>query len=199
MEDFRPMIPELLIEAHCKLGEITYHLQFRGHFILEDGSNTNMEFDFEELSVFEMKKGKMIPFHPKGYKFIGGKMGPLDVMCEVLSKYVLKNPDADIQYMDPKLQKFIDGLTLEKVNVGDMSLPKQIIYGSCQDIYDLFFVTNKYIFYALDEDFLMFDYKSKAVIADNYFAKVGWINSTKAIQKGEQKMLFSAETIEDEK
>ena len=199
MEDFRPMIPELLIEAHCKLGEITYHLQFRGRFILEDGPDTNMGFDFEEISVFEMKKDKMIPFQPKGYKFVGGELSPLDVMSEVLFNYMLKNPDADVQYMDPKLQKFIDGVTLEKVDVGDMSLPKQIIYGSCQDIYDLFFVTDKYIFYALDKDFLMFDYKSKTIIADNYFAKVGWINSTIAVQKGVQKMLFSAETIEDEK
>ena len=189
--DFTNQVRTLLLEITYMIEQQVYHFKFTGTARYEQRFGET-SVDLYDLCVIEVVNGVDTPFSPKGHTWAGRKLAEYDAIAEVLFKYCVKNTDVGVLYMDIKLQSYIDVLTADTISKNDIVLPKKILYGQLLNTYELYLVTDKYTYYALGDSFLMLDTESRSIVADNYFAEVGFSQSEEAIKEGVEKLYFCA-------
>lgn len=146
--------------------------------------------EFYDVRITEVKAEGDVIFVPKGYTWSGAKIDVEYAICDVIARYSRMEHGFEMLYQNDIIQSFVDQLRKETVKTEDLELPKMIVYGSFLNVYELYLVTDKYTYYSSEDLYVMLETDSREVIADNYFAEVGYADSVDAIRKGEEKMLW---------
>lgn len=149
-----------------------------------------------EFSTLELLEGEQLqPFEINATDWATGqKLTPEDAIIDIIGRYS-RNESFDasgfrLQYLDDVIIKYCcDAKEGVALTYDGRDIPYYIYYGSNLWKYELLTATDSYLYYAYDDQMLMFNTVTGATIADNYFATVGEENSRERIECGIEKRL----------
>ena len=170
------------------------YFEFEGNIEFEDTGNQDCPYvNFYELEIYEIKGEHREKFEPQGYTWSGAEIDCYYAINDVLGRYSRNESGGFVMlFLCDSLKELYDKYKEDiAITIGDLHVPKKILFGSGPDIYDLALVTDKYIYYAYEDQFLMLDSKDGTIISDNYFAEVGCWNSLEEIHKGNEQLLLN--------
>ena len=162
--------------------------------------------EFKDVKILEFINGSYEAFEVINKSWTGRQLDEDDAFADVLSRYSRNMSGFEALYVHDVLRE-----VLEKLETGDIVLengrkvPKEVINGffigssGSFDVLGLLLVTDKYTYYAVDEnDAIMLDTATGELVSDNYFASVGFFDSLEAIKTGEEKLIYAAEGVLEE-
>ena len=162
--------------------------------------------EFEDVKILEFINGSYEPFMITNKTWTGYQIDEDDAFADVLSRYSRNVSGFEALYVHDSIRA-----VLEKLETGDIiaengrNIPKEVINGffvgssGSFDILGLLLVTDKYTYYAVDEnDAIMLDTATGELISDNYFASVGLYDSLEAIKTGEETLIYAEEGVLEE-
>lgn len=181
-----------LIELDYKVEKKVLHFKFVGTAVYGEQFQGTPKVEFYDLQLYEVVRGKEIPFIFKGYTWTGCEMNADYAIADILSKYMLKHSDVYVLHMDDTLKKYLEKVSAPRVLLKTLEIPVKIIYGMSLEVYQLLLVTDMYTYYAADDMFLMLETGSFSVVSDNYFAEIGWNESIENIATGKETEYFKS-------
>ena len=88
----------------------------------------------------------------------------------------------------------MDRITSEQILIKGKTFPKKILFGTCLETYELFYVTNIFTYYSdSNGSFLMVRTDDREEVASNEFAEIGFWSSVDAVFLGEETLYFESE------
>lgn len=181
---------KLITECILSEEEQTFHFRFYGEVEWEERPGQEPAIDFPAISIVQVENEREIPFVIRATTWHGSKLTGMDAITDVLSRYARKDTSIKILFMEDTIKTYLDALCQDIIETEIGIVPKRIVYGSFLDIYHLELVTDQYIYYSYDSIIVMLSAEDRGVIADNYFAEVGYFNSEEAIAHGTEKQLY---------
>lgn len=147
--------------------------------------------EFTGLSATKMVAGEMVPFEPSGASWSRAKYCVEDMIRGAIVESIINNGNYQIEYLEPTLQGLVESYKKDvALTAKNLDIPKRVLYRFGYDLFTLYLVTDKYIYYAFYAELLMLDAETHGIITDNYFASVGFEDSREAIQRGEETVMW---------
>ncbi len=147
--------------------------------------------EFSDLAAYVVsdENGDEVYYTPEGKNWAGVTYTVEDMIQQCLMDLSQMGSTFCNVVLDEQLQKMINEYLQDAILIGEKAIPK-CIFGEMMNRYELFMVTNKYIYYIHDDSLQMYDYETRNKISDNYFAEIGYIDSVDAIKSGEETLIL---------
>lgn len=157
-------------------------------------SNEKKTFKYAEFEYVIAKKyidQKEYDYTPVGKTFTGHKYNCNDMINSFIYSQIINDNSYTSKYIDLGLQCIIDDYkTNNTITINENTqIPKYVLYVNCS-IYQLFLVTDQYIYYGYENLILMLDTATHRIISDNCFAEIGYTESIENINAGKEKLLW---------
>lgn len=149
--------------------------------------------EFESLEITVIEDGEEKTFEKSLYFFSGEKIEPGDILMSVVCAAIRKNEYTyEYRYMCPELKKLITGYhkSSNMLSAGGNKYLKQVLHVN-GNVYSLNLVTDVYLYYIYEDNCLMLDANTHAIVSDNHFAEEGFYNSICNIKKGREKNVWN--------
>lgn len=167
--------------------------QFRCYGVF---NNLTPNLPLAEVEFKDVRMARLInnswcnKFEPEGVDWYGNEYTEEDVLTDVLADLIAGcNENYSVKHMSGDVHNMVRSYQLKKV-VDDLNL----YVWRKGNILELQMATNKYLYYAKDDYFVMLNAKTKELISDNYFAENAVWESVEAINRGEEKLLYGEDT-----
>lgn len=136
-------------------------------------------------------EGEKVPFKVSGTTWAGVDIDEGYAMADVLSRYTRAELDTTFLYVEPKLKEALKPYEVDMGLSAVHRISPKVLYGSFAEEYNVMLVTDMYVYYVCGGDeFLMVETATGEVVADNYFAEVGYCESEENVISGEEFLLF---------
>ena len=148
--------------------------------------------EFENLEITVIADGEEKVFEKSLYSFSGAKIEPEDIMMSVACAAIRKDDFTYYRYMCPELKKLIAWYhkSSNMLSAGGNKYLKQVLHVN-GNVYSLNLVTDVYLYYIYEDNCLMLDANTHAVVSDNHFAEEGFYNCIRNIKKGREKNIWN--------
>ena len=147
--------------------------------------------EFYDITVKKIVDGKEKDYTVTGETWAGRKYVSRDVIESVIAAFIRNDDAVNILSLEDGLQKLVDEYKSDvAINYLTKDIPKKILSVNMYSLYQLLMVTDKYIYYAHDDEFLMMDTENHGIISDNYFAEVGLNDSIEDVRSGAEMLMY---------
>lgn len=154
--------------------------------------------EFEQLVAKQVREGDNVPYVPDGHSWSGHKYDEMDMICGLLTDMTVGGTVYKPIYLEEGLQKVVDFYTNDaSLQVQGKPVSSMILYAGT-DVYELLLATDEYLYYGRDDEFRMYTTLGRELVADNYFAEVGFDDSLENIKNGSETLLFGELPEEEE-
>lgn len=154
--------------------------------------------DFYDITVKKVIDGKEEDYVVTGETWAGRKYVSRDVIESVIAASIRGDDSVAIISLEDGLQKLVNEYKSNvAINYLTKDIPKKILSVNMYSLYQLLLVTDKYIYYAHDGEFLMMNAESHEIISDNYFAEVGLNDSIEDVRSGAEMLMYGELPEED--
>ena len=167
--------------------------QFRCYGVF---NNLTPNLPLAEVEFKDVRMARLIDnswcnkFEPEGVDWYGNKYTEEDVLTDVLADLIAGcNENYSVKHMSGDVHNMVRSYQLKKV-ADDLNL----YVWRKGNILELQMATNKYLYYAKDDSFVMLNAKTKDLISDNYFAENAVWESVEAINAGEEQLIYGEDT-----
>lgn len=167
--------------------------QFRCYGVF---NNLTPNLPLAEVEFKDVRMARLInnswcnKFEPEGVDWYGNEYTEEDVLTDVLADLIAGcNENYSVKHMSGDIHNMVRSYQLKKV-ADDLNL----YVWRKGNILELQMATNKYLYYAKDDSFVMLNAKTRELISDNYFAENAVWESVEAINRGEEKLLYGEDT-----
>lgn len=164
------------------------------HFLFEGDVEMGDEISFYHLEVKEVEDETVTPFVITAKTWAGLQLTPYDAIGDVLSKYTRGATDFHLISMYEPLKIYLDELKKDCVIVGDKAISQKIVYDSFFNEYELMYATDQYIYYTeFGDSYLMLATDSIELLATNFFAECGYLDSVENVASDKEVLLYCVE------
>lgn len=154
--------------------------------------------DFYDITVKKVIDGKEEDYVVTGETWAGRKYISRDVIESVIAASIRGDDSVTIISLEDGLQKLVNEYKSDvAISYLAKDIPKKILSVNMYSLYQLLLVTDKYIYYAHDGEFLMMNAESHEIISDNYFAEVGLNDSIEDVRSGAEMLMYGELPEED--
>lgn len=154
--------------------------------------------DFYDITIKKVIDGKEEDYVVTGETWAGRKYVSRDVIESVIAASIRGDDSVAIISLEDGLQKLVNEYKSDvAINYLAKDIPKKILSVNMYSLYQLLLVTDKYIYYAHDGEFLMMNAESHEIISDNYFAEVGLNDSIEDVRSGAEMLMYGELPEED--
>ena len=167
--------------------------QFRCYGVF---NNLTPNLPLAEVEFKDVRMARLIDnswcnkFEPEGVDWYGNEYTEEDVLTDVLADLIAGcNENYSVKHMSGDVHNMVRSYQLKKV-ADDLNL----YVWRKGNILELQMATNKYLYYAKDDSFVMLNAKTKDLISDNYFAENAVWESVEAINAGEEQLIYGEDT-----
>lgn len=166
-----------------------------GEVTLENMKDTHTYPDFSNLSATVEIDGTEKPYEPTGRNFVGHSFTVEDMITGYVKSLIMDDKEYEKVFLINELQQLVDSYRSDMITLeGKPSAPRYILGGDMLDLFQLVFMTDKFVYYNDGGDrYLMYDTDTHALIADNYFAEIGFSESLEDCSKGSETCLYKSE------
>ena len=154
--------------------------------------------DFYDITIKKVIDGKEEDYVVTGETWAGRKYVSRDVIESVIAASIRGDDSVAIISLEDGLQKLVNEYKSDvAINYLAKDIHKKILSVNMYSLYQLLLVTDKYIYYAHDGEFLMMNAESHEIISDNYFAEVGLNDSIEDVRSGAEMLMYGELPEED--
>ncbi len=155
-------------------------------------------FELFDVSATRVNdNGEAVDYSPTESTWAGTKYTPADMVTSIIHTLLIKDVFCDISFIHPELQKIVDFYGNERIELGTISLPRHILCNG-DEVYKVMMVTKQWAYYSCDDMLKMYrhvaepdcEYSSLFLVADGYFAELGFFDSTKSIKNSDEQLLY---------
>ncbi len=166
-----------------------------GEVTLENMTDTHTYPEFSNLSATIEIDGNEKLYEPTGRNFVGHSFTVEDMITGFVESLIMDDQQYEKVFLIDKLQQLVDSYRAEMITLeGKPSAPRYILGCNMFTVYQLIFATDKFIYYNDGGDcYLMYDTEAHTVIAENYFAELGFDDSLENIGNGTEVCIYKAE------
>ena len=151
------------------------------------------------VTASEVVKEQEKDYTPKGVSWSGVKYEPVDMIEDFLQN-LIRNTDTYTEvYLDEELKKLVEYYKADSISLEEKTLPKRILGGVNMYPYEIYLVTDKYVYYAYYDNYMVFDINDYSILANNEFAENSYMESIENIKNGTEKKLWEYPTTKEKK
>lgn len=196
------MSKKLLATFEVLVEEKKKRFTIYGEFEIEEGMDHNSKTyrypEFFNVTASEVVEEQEKDYTPKSVSWSGVKYEPADMIEDFLQN-LIRNTDTYTEvYLDEELKKLVDYYKADSISLEGKTLPKRILGGVNLYPYELYLATDKYVYYAYYDNYMVFDINDYSILAHNEFAENSYMESIENIKNGTEIKLWEYPTIQEE-